>query len=196
MTVASRHARVASHVVRVHGETVTLAGGSTVQGVFDLFGPRADGDSETGRSMRISQQHNPTLALRDADASTLAEGDTLTIRGDDWRIARLDPDGYGLTMISLYPAQDQGPADHGKVRWDWPLYERLSATVKGVAKRLNVPLTWGGGWMTIGYRGRAGKRGPTLEEACDELCPGVVRTLMGELPEMVSTAVQALTEAE
>jgi len=51
-----------------------------------------------------------------------------------------------------------------------------------------------GGWMTIGYRGKAGKRGPTLEETCDELRPDVVRTLMGEMPEMVSTAVQALTE--
>jgi len=51
-----------------------------------------------------------------------------------------------------------------------------------------------GGWMTIGYRGKAGKRGPTLEEACDELRPGVVRALMGEMPEMVSTAVQALAE--
>ena len=51
-----------------------------------------------------------------------------------------------------------------------------------------------GGWMTIGYRGKAGKRGPTLDETCDELRPGVVRALMGEMPEMVSTAVQALTE--
>jgi hypothetical protein len=51
-----------------------------------------------------------------------------------------------------------------------------------------------GGWMTIGYRGKAGKRGPTLDEACDELRPGVVRALMGEMPEMVSTAVQALRE--
>jgi len=116
MTVASRHARVASHVVRVHGETVTLADGEKVQGVFDLFGLSADGDTETGRSMRLSQQHNPTLALRDADAATLAEGDTLTIRGDEWRIARLDPDGYGLTMLSLAPAQSNTAADQFK-RW-------------------------------------------------------------------------------
>jgi len=116
MTVASRHARVASHVVRVHGETVALAGGSTVQGVFDLFSPRADGDTETGRSMRLSQQHNPTLALRDADAAGLAEGDTLTVRGEDWRITRMDPDGYGLTMIALAPAHQVGVYDQFQ-RW-------------------------------------------------------------------------------
>jgi len=108
MTVASRHARVASHVVRAHGETVTLAGGSTVQGVFNLFDPRADGDTETGRNMRLSQQHNPTLALTDTDAAAMAEGDTLTIRGEEWRIARIDPDGNGMTTLSLAPPSTAG----------------------------------------------------------------------------------------
>jgi len=102
--------------VLAFGEVVALSDGSTVHGVFDLFGLSAEGGTETGRSMRLSQQQNPTLALRDTDAATLAEGDTLTIRGDDWRIARLDPDGYGLTMIALAPAQASTPADQFQ-RW-------------------------------------------------------------------------------
>lgn len=102
--------------VSAFGEAATLPDASTVHGKFDLFDPRADGDAETGRSMRLSQQQNPTLALRDADAATLAEGDTLTVRGEDWRITRIDPDGYGLTTLSLAPAQESSPADQFQ-RW-------------------------------------------------------------------------------
>lgn len=37
----------------------------------------------------------------------------------------------------------------GKVRWDWPLYERLSKTVKKAARELKVPIVWGGDWVTF-----------------------------------------------
>jgi len=95
------------------GDAATLPSGSTVYGVFDLFGLSANGETETSRSMRLSQQHNPTLALRDADAAALAEGDTLTVRGDTWRIARIDADGYGLTTLSLAPPSTA----HAIQRW-------------------------------------------------------------------------------
>ena len=38
----------------------------------------------------------------------------------------------------------------GEVRWDWPLYVRLSEVVKGVAAAEGVPITWGGDWR--GFR--------------------------------------------
>ena len=37
----------------------------------------------------------------------------------------------------------------GKVRWDWPLYERLAAAVKLSAQAEKVPLEWGGDWKTL-----------------------------------------------
>ena len=38
---------------------------------------------------------------------------------------------------------------NGKVRWDWPLYERLSVFMLEAAEDLGVPITWGGHWKSL-----------------------------------------------
>jgi len=35
----------------------------------------------------------------------------------------------------------------GKVRWDWPLYDRLGEIVKDAARGLKIPVEWGGDWL-------------------------------------------------
>lgn len=37
----------------------------------------------------------------------------------------------------------------GEVRWDWPLYHRLAAAMKGAAQAEGVPLEWGGDWRSF-----------------------------------------------
>ena len=37
----------------------------------------------------------------------------------------------------------------GKVRWDWPLYDRLAKAMKAAAKIEKVPLEWGGDWVSF-----------------------------------------------
>lgn len=37
----------------------------------------------------------------------------------------------------------------GKVRWDWPLYDKLSKAVKAAAKAEKVPIEWGGDWTSF-----------------------------------------------
>lgn len=37
----------------------------------------------------------------------------------------------------------------GKVRWDWPLYARLSKVMKAAANKEKVLLEWGGGWASF-----------------------------------------------
>lgn len=37
----------------------------------------------------------------------------------------------------------------GEVRWDWPLYETISAAMKQAAAELGVPIEWGGDWRTL-----------------------------------------------
>lgn len=37
----------------------------------------------------------------------------------------------------------------GKVRWDWPLYDRLAKTVKAAAKLEKVTVEWGGDWKSF-----------------------------------------------
>jgi peptidoglycan L-alanyl-D-glutamate endopeptidase CwlK len=37
----------------------------------------------------------------------------------------------------------------GKVRWDWPLYAKLSTVVKAAAAQERVPIEWGGDWKSL-----------------------------------------------
>lgn len=60
--------------------------------------------------------------------------------------------GASQTMNSKHlvgRAVDLAAVVDGEVRWDWPLYHRLAAVMKEAAKRLNVPLTWGGDWKSF-----------------------------------------------
>ena len=36
-----------------------------------------------------------------------------------------------------------------EVRWDWPLYRTLSVHFKEAARRLDVPIEWGGDWISF-----------------------------------------------
>ena len=110
MGVAARLSRLAANIVAAHGETVALPDGAVLSGVFDLFAPRPEPlGSEQGRLLRASQQPNPTLDVTAADvaAHDLREGALLAVRGADYRIARMDPDGFG--MFRLFLATYQPP---------------------------------------------------------------------------------------
>ena len=37
----------------------------------------------------------------------------------------------------------------GQVRWDWPLYVKLSKAMKAAAKAEKIPITWGGDWVSF-----------------------------------------------
>jgi peptidoglycan L-alanyl-D-glutamate endopeptidase CwlK len=37
----------------------------------------------------------------------------------------------------------------GKVRWDWPLYDKISKAMKAAAKAEKVPIEWGGDWKSF-----------------------------------------------
>lgn len=37
----------------------------------------------------------------------------------------------------------------GKVRWDWPLYNKLAKIMKAAAKAEGVTVTWGGSWASF-----------------------------------------------
>lgn len=52
------------------------------------------------------------------------------------------PDGYSKAV-------DFAVTLDGKVRWDWPLYQRLAVIVKEAAKQEKVSITWGGDWKTF-----------------------------------------------
>ena len=43
-------------------------------------------------------------------------------------------------------AVDLAATVQGRVRWDWPLYDKLAKAMKAAAKAEKVPLEWGGDW--------------------------------------------------
>lgn len=67
--------------------------------------------------------------------------------------------GASQTMNSRHltgHAVDVAALVGGKVRWDWPLYEKLAVVILAAAKELQVPIVWGGSWKTL-------KDGPHFE---------------------------------
>jgi peptidoglycan LD-endopeptidase CwlK len=68
------------------------------------------------------------------------------------RQAQLMTAGATRTMNSRHltgHAVDIAALVDGEVRWDWPLYTRLSTDLKRAAEIEGVPIVWGGDWPTF-----------------------------------------------
>ena len=37
----------------------------------------------------------------------------------------------------------------GEIRWEWPLFEKIAAAMKGAASELGISIVWGGDWQTL-----------------------------------------------
>ena len=81
-------------------------------------------DSETGFIV--------TCGLR-----TLAEQKVLVAKGASKTLRSRHLTGHAVDLAVTIG---------GKVRWDWPLYGRLSKVMKEAANKEKVPLEWGGDW--------------------------------------------------
>lgn len=102
--------RISEANANLLGESITLPDGSTARGIFDPkpADPGGPFGSDVGRAMRLSQQSSPELRLLDDDAAALSELDTVIVRGVDYQVASIYPDGHGLTVIGLMPATASG----------------------------------------------------------------------------------------
>lgn len=52
------------------------------------------------------------------------------------------PNGYGHAV-------DVAATIGGKIRWDWPLYDRIARAMKAAAKKEKVLIEWGGDWSSF-----------------------------------------------
>ena len=76
---------------------------------------------------------------------TLAEQKVLVAKGASKTLrSRHIPAANGYAH-----AVDLAATIDGRVRWDWPLYDRLAKAMKAAAKAEKVPLEWGGDWKTF-----------------------------------------------
>lgn len=71
---------------------------------------------------------------------------------DQARQAALVRAGASRTLNSRHltgHAVDIAALVDGAVRWDWPLYPRIADVFKAEARRLGVPIVWGGDWPRL-----------------------------------------------
>lgn len=57
--------------------------------------------------------------------------------------------GHAVDLGVWVDADKDGKVDGGEIRWDWPLYLKLSKIIKEAALRSGIPLEWGGDWKTF-----------------------------------------------
>jgi peptidoglycan L-alanyl-D-glutamate endopeptidase CwlK len=68
------------------------------------------------------------------------------------RQAKLVAAGASQTMKSRHitgHAVDIAAWIGREVRWDWPLYAEIAKAMKQAAKELDVPIIWGGDWVSF-----------------------------------------------
>jgi len=68
------------------------------------------------------------------------------------RQAKLKAAGASQTLNSRHitgHAVDLGAWVGRSVRWDWPLYHKISAAMKQAANELQVSIVWGGDWKSF-----------------------------------------------
>lgn len=103
------------------------------------------------RSERNLKGVHPDLAKVVRRAAALAPGAFIVTEGlrTAQRQRELKAAGASKTLNSRHltgHAIDVACLLDGKVRWDWPLYDKLSKAVKKAARELKVPIVWGGDW--------------------------------------------------
>jgi len=83
---------------------------------------------------------------KDADTGFIVTCGTRTLAEQKVLVAK----GASKTMRSRHltgHAVDLAATIDGKVRWDWPLYDRLAKAMKAAAKAEKVPLEAGADWV-------------------------------------------------
>lgn len=76
---------------------------------------------------------------------TLAEQRVLVAKGASKTLKSRHIPGTG----GFSHAVDYAVTIDGKVKWDWPLYDKLAKVVKAAAKAEGVPIEWGGDWASF-----------------------------------------------
>ena len=109
---------------------------------------------------RLAGVH-PDLVSVVAKAINLSEVDFTVLEGlrTPERQKELYNAGASKTLRSRHltgHAVDLGAIIRGGVAWDWPLYDQIAQAMKQAAYELNIPLTWGGDWVSF-------KDGPHFE---------------------------------
>ena len=102
---------------------------------------------------RLSGVH-PDLAAIVSRAINITSVDFTVLEGlrSKNRQKKLVKAGASHTMNSRHltgHAVDLGAWVGGTIRWDWPLYYKISYAMKQASKELEIPIKWGGDWKSL-----------------------------------------------
>ena len=102
---------------------------------------------------RLSGVH-PDLVAVVARAIKITTVDFTVLEGmrSESRQKELVNSGASQTMNSRHltgHAVDLGAWVDGQVRWDWPLYYKISDAMKQASDELQMPIEWGGDWKSL-----------------------------------------------
>lgn len=71
---------------------------------------------------------------------TLARQKQLVAQGASQTLRSRHLTGHAVDLFALI---------NGKVTWAWPMYHKLAEEVKEAARKVNVPIEWGGDWKSF-----------------------------------------------
>lgn len=94
------------------------------------------------------------LIILAAYALTVSAVDFVVTEGlrSEERQQELVAAGASQTMDSRHltgHAIDVAALVNGDVRWDWPLYARISEAMADASRRFGIPVEWGGNWTSF-----------------------------------------------
>jgi len=106
------------------------------------------------RSKARLQGVNPDLVKVVERAIKLSEVDFTVIEGLRTleRQRKLVDAGASQTMKSRHltgHAVDLAAWVDDQVDWSWPLYDKIAAAMKQASAQVNVPIEWGGNWISF-----------------------------------------------
>lgn len=106
------------------------------------------------RSLKILEGIHPDLARLVIHAITISTVDFRVLEGIRTvaRQKRLFEAGATRTMNSRHltgHAVDLAAILDGKIDWSWPLYDQIAKAMKQASKELDVPIVWGGDWVSF-----------------------------------------------
>lgn len=106
------------------------------------------------KSLKTLKGVHPDLVAVVALAISLSEVDFTVLEGLRTleRQKELVKAGASRTLRSRHltgHAVDLGALVGGKVRWDWPLYDKIAKAMKAASKKTGTPVEWGGDWKSF-----------------------------------------------
>jgi peptidoglycan L-alanyl-D-glutamate endopeptidase CwlK len=98
------------------------------------------------RIVRACAQASPVAFTITEGLRTIERQKVLVASGASKTMNSRHITGHAVDVAALIDFDGDGDLD---IRWDWPLYKKISDGMKASAKVLGIPIEWGGDWKSF-----------------------------------------------